>query len=949
VTACPDTACNNNLTYKTSGNYLFTTAPSGSGFYLSFPLPSNTAYSARITSVFDHSGGWYAANQQVVAYTGEVGNVKDLKEKPAVFSGVSLYSYKKSDGSAFLAGKANYVGTSGSASLNYDGHPGYDYPVDIGTAVSAAADGLVVTANTDPNDPVGKAGMYVKLEHVADGYQTEYLHLSQVLVSLNQTVTRGQLIGYSGNTGPVSTGPHLHFEVRKKVTTAQGTWTSVDPYGWTGSGADPYVIANVNLWQVPTQGPAPIITGIVPNTPLPASTTNQTFKVIGSNIQTTGAHLIFTDPTGQIYNSSAHVSREGPITATEFTYQFNNGNTPGKWLVKVQNPDGQQSNEVTFQVVTSAPPATTTVLGLDVSHWQGTINWAQVRSSGKVFAFVKATNDDLGAYDDSMFVQNMTNGKAAGLLMGAYHAASNPLAGAVAEANHFLSIARPYIAAGYLRPVLDVEPSAADTLGQPAISNWIRDWCNTVETSTGVRPILYMTRYYAKQMAADLNKYPLWIATDLAPLTNSDPGDMGSWTSWAFQQYGSEHTLSTSPGITGYADLDSFNGDIATLNSSYVIGSAAPVPSGCVITPMAPNATVGNTAQAFTATCTSGAPTSYAWTVDSIAVTGSANIYTTVSSLGLGLHTVAFTASNANGPSTPPTSTTLTVSAAPVPSGCTITPLSPTAMVGATAKAFTAACSSGSPTNYAWTVDGIPVMGTANTYSTVANLGDGLHTVAFTANNANGASTPPTSTTLTVIVAPAPAVSFNPSSLTFPNQNIGTTGPAQVLTVTNTGTGNAVLNFGNISVSGDFALTNGCTSSLNVGASCNLGLKFTPTLAGTRVGSLSVGSNAASSPNTMALSGIGLTPIVCSLTAAPTSVRKNGSTTLTASCTPAANTYSWTGGTCAGKTTSTCTDAPGVTTNYFVTGTNNYGNNTASATVTVKAVDLTPILMLLLD
>jgi hypothetical protein len=88
---------------------------------------------------------------------------------------------------------------------------------------------------------------------------------------------------------------------------------------------------------------------------------------------------------------------------------------------------------------------------------------------------------------------------------------------------------------------------------------------------------------------------------------------------------------------------------------------------------------------------------------------------------------------------------------------------------------------------------------------------------------------------------------------------------------------------------------------------------------------------------------------VCILNAMPARIPPKRSSTLTVSCSPVATSYTWTGGICAGKTTSTCTVIPGATTNYTVTGTNSYGSTTSSATVTVKSVDLTPILMLLLD
>ena len=71
----------------------------------------------------------------------------------------------------------------------------------------ASNTGTVVTAGW-----VSGYGYAVYINH-ADGRQTRYGHLSKVLVKVGQTVTQGQKIALSGNTGR-STGPHLHFEIR---------------------------------------------------------------------------------------------------------------------------------------------------------------------------------------------------------------------------------------------------------------------------------------------------------------------------------------------------------------------------------------------------------------------------------------------------------------------------------------------------------------------------------------------------------------------------------------------------------------------------------------------------------------------------------------------------------------------------------------------------------------
>jgi murein DD-endopeptidase MepM/ murein hydrolase activator NlpD len=87
-------------------------------------------------------------------------------------------------------------------------HSGIDLPSPTGTAIGAAAPGYVAWTR------VGRLyGNYVMIIHT-NGVATLYAHMSRIDVSPDQFVTRGQTIGAVGNTG-LSTGPHLHFEVRK--------------------------------------------------------------------------------------------------------------------------------------------------------------------------------------------------------------------------------------------------------------------------------------------------------------------------------------------------------------------------------------------------------------------------------------------------------------------------------------------------------------------------------------------------------------------------------------------------------------------------------------------------------------------------------------------------------------------------------------------------------------
>lgn len=88
-------------------------------------------------------------------------------------------------------------------------HEGMDFACDIGTPVYATGDGTVSAA-----DWYHGYGNRIEINH-GFGYMTRYAHLSKIVVNKGQAVKRGDLIGYSGNTGK-STGPHVHYEVRLK-------------------------------------------------------------------------------------------------------------------------------------------------------------------------------------------------------------------------------------------------------------------------------------------------------------------------------------------------------------------------------------------------------------------------------------------------------------------------------------------------------------------------------------------------------------------------------------------------------------------------------------------------------------------------------------------------------------------------------------------------------------
>ena len=130
--------------------------------------------------------------------------------------------------------------------------------------------------------------------------------------------------------------------------------------------------------------------------------------------------------------------------------------------------------------------------------------------------------------------------------------------------------------------------------------------------------------------------------------------------------------------------------------------------------------------------------------------------------------------------------------------------------------------------------------------------------VAITDNDTGSPQTVPLSGTIATTVASA-----SPSSLTFASQAVGATSAAQAITLANTG--NAVLNVTAIAVSGanagDFALTNNCGSSVAAGANCTINVTFKPIATGTRTAAVAITDNAAGSPQSVSLSGTGISTV----------------------------------------------------------------------------------------
>ena len=189
--------------------------------------------------------------------------------------------------------------------------------------------------------------------------------------------------------------------------------------------------------------------------------------------------------------------------------------------------------------------------GIDVSHYQGDIDWAAVKASGIGFAYLKAT--DGITYVDARYATHAAELKKLGLPHGGYHF-YEPKDDPIAQAKHYLG--KVAFASGSLPPVLDVEITSG--LKPAQIRAGVMQWLEFVEKQTGCRPMIYSyAAYWNQNLGGEFADYPLWLA-DYAPRPKL-PDDVKTWRFWQHSQKGRVR------GIDSSVDLNWFNGDRAAL------------------------------------------------------------------------------------------------------------------------------------------------------------------------------------------------------------------------------------------------------------------------------------------------------------------------------------------------------------------------------------------------
>ncbi|PYT92133.1 MAG: hypothetical protein DMG36_16205, partial [Acidobacteria bacterium] len=227
---------------------------------------------------------------------------------------------------------------------------------------------------------------------------------------------------------------------------------------------------------------------------------------------------------------------------------------------------------------------------------------------------------------------------------------------------------------------------------------------------------------------------------------------------------------------------------------------------------------------------------------------------------------------------------TLTVNPAPVAPTITTQPANQTVTAGQTA-AFSVVASGTAPLSYQWQKNGANIAGaTSASYTTPATTtADSGSTFRAVVTNAAGSATS-NAATLTVNPAPAPAITVNPTSISFGNVVVGTN-LSQSLIISNTGT--ATLNITQINVTGSTTFTtSGYTLplSVNAGQQITITVGFLPTAVAAVSGNVSIVSNAPTSPTSVGLTGSGIAATL-TLGINPTSLSFGNVTTGTSSAT----------------------------------------------------------------
>lgn len=195
------------------------------------------------------------------------------------------------------------------------------------------------------------------------------------------------------------------------------------------------------------------------------------------------------------------------------------------------------------------------VKGCDFSHWNGEVNWSELKKDNIRFVYIKATQGN--TYVDPSFEYNWASAENYGFIRGAYHF-YQPGIDPIEQAEHFITTIQPE--KGDLLPVLDIE--IADHENPEQLTKDVKAWIEKVYQTLGRYPMIYTDNgFWNSAIDETFSHCPLWIAEwGTAP----EPQLPNGWSKYDFWQYSASGTLLGVPS-KGKVDLDYFNGGIQGL------------------------------------------------------------------------------------------------------------------------------------------------------------------------------------------------------------------------------------------------------------------------------------------------------------------------------------------------------------------------------------------------
>ena len=204
-------------------------------------------------------------------------------------------------------------------------------------------------------------------------------------------------------------------------------------------------------------------------------------------------------------------------------------------------------------------PSGYNVHGIDISHYQGEVDWNLLEKTRQgrfpvEFIFMKATEG--GDFADDKFVANFDSAKAHGFIRGAYHF-YNPKTDPNKQADFFIRSVK--LEPGDLPPVLDIEKKSKDV---KKLQGDLKIWLRKIENHYGVKPIIYASYKFKTSYLNDsiFDTYPYWIAHYYVDSVKYQ----GEWKFW-------QHTdVGTLPGIDEQVDLNVFNGSSVNLRKMLI-------------------------------------------------------------------------------------------------------------------------------------------------------------------------------------------------------------------------------------------------------------------------------------------------------------------------------------------------------------------------------------------